>query len=87
LLWILSIDNPRFVEMGGALVAQWDSSANRWGFYANMLYPLLIGLAFIAGASQIGKIIGRAIDKSLECPEDNEAGKSEEEKGTEDDLP
>jgi hypothetical protein len=65
LLWILSIDNKNMIA------TFWDTSEYPF-WYLPILYPLVLGVAFVVGARRIGNIIGCAIDKSLESSAEKE---------------
>jgi hypothetical protein len=65
LLWILSIDNKMMIA------TFWNTSEYPF-WYLPILYPLVLGVAFVVGARQIGNLIGRAIDKSLDSPAEKE---------------
>ena len=62
LVLILEIDNPQMATM-------WHTTgwARLWEF-TSILYPLFVGVIFVAGAGRIGNFIGRQIDQSLEKP-------------------
>jgi hypothetical protein len=64
-MWILSIDNKEIADI-------WASPF----WCLPILYPLILGIAFVVGANRIGKSIGRAIDKSLESPTESEEDNS-----------
>jgi hypothetical protein len=66
-VWILAVENK-------TIDVSWNIHE-----YLPILYPLILGFVFIAGAGRIGAVIGRAIDKSLANPiEENPTEKKED---------
>jgi len=72
ILWILEIDNPNLSALYGSAI-EYSTWSCLW-----ILYPLILGLAFVAGANRIGTLIGRAIDKSLASPSEEPTEKEED---------